>query len=372
MTSCIDEYWPALDKYEHVLVVDGLLNNGDNPVLINLSYSSGLDTQLIEPVIGGELYILDENQLETPLIETEPGTYVAADSDFKGVVGKSYQLHIHLSNGQDYVSNLCSLLTPSPIDSVYGIRETHASDVYNETEYGIQFYIDNHSDNINDTSYYIWRLTQTYKYMAAFTLDYLWEGEFIPYPNPDSLRTCWKTTTPPNIYLQSTKYYDIPVLKQIPLNYVSTETKALSIRYSLHVKQLTVSKDTYDFYNILQQQNADQDNLYSKQPYQVRGNVVNINNPDEPVLGYFIVAGVTEKRIYIKRPVLEFHYYVCDPDVESMYYIRWEPKYKWPIYITVTENGAMAMAPRRSCFDCQKEGGTLTRPVFLVGLTDPN
>jgi hypothetical protein len=167
ITSCIDKYWPNVDKYEHVLVVDGLLNNGDNPVLVKLSYSSSINTQLVEPVTGAELYITDEQQMETPLIESEPGTYVAADSTFRGVVGKSYQLHIH-TNGQEYVSNLCNLPAPSPIDSIYSIRETHASDVYNETVYGIQFYIDNHSDYINDTSYYIWRLTETYKYMAAF------------------------------------------------------------------------------------------------------------------------------------------------------------------------------------------------------------
>ncbi len=365
ITSCIDKYWPNVDKYEHVLVVDGLLNNGDNPVLVKLSYSSSINTQLVEPVTGAELYITDEQQMETPLIESEPGTYVAADSTFRGVVGKSYQLHIH-TNGQEYVSNLCNLPAPSPIDSIYSIRETHASDVYNETVYGIQFYIDNHSDYINDTSYYIWRLTETYKYMAAFSIDYLWEGEFIPYPNPDSLRTCWKTSTPQKIYLQSTKYYDLPVLKKIPLNYVSTETKALSIRYSLLIKQLNVSKDAFDFYYILQQQNADQEDLYSKQPYQVRGNIVNTKNPDEPVLGYFIVSGITEQRFYLDRPNILLHYYVCVPDTESMRYLKWVPKRFWPIYITIIEGGYMAQAVRMSCFDCRLEGGTLTRPDFWM------
>jgi len=38
----------------------------------------------------------------------------------------------------------------------------------------------------------------------------------------------------------------------------------------------------------------------------VRGNVNNIADIEEPVLGYFMVAGVSEKRIYTDRPKLLF------------------------------------------------------------------
>jgi len=68
-------------------------------------------------------------------------------------------------------------------------------------------------------------LTQTFKYEAAFTLDYTWEGEFIPYPNPDSLRTCWYTGQISDIYVFSTKYFGNSEIKKFPLVYVSTESK---------------------------------------------------------------------------------------------------------------------------------------------------
>lgn len=32
------------------------------------------------------------------------------------------------------------------------------------------------------------------------------------------------------------------------------------------------------------------------------GNVKNQDDPDEPVLGYFLVAGMDEKRIFLQRP----------------------------------------------------------------------
>ncbi len=366
ITSCVDEYMPNVDKYEHVLVVDGLLTNGADPVLVRLSYSSPITSREILPASGAELYITDEYQLETQLTEMEPGNYIVTDSTFRGEIGNSYQLHIQLPNGQNYISDICSLSAPSPIDSIYGINESHENINSNIDLSGVQFYIDNHSLNSNDTSYYLWRLTQTYKYEAAFTLDYTWEGEFIPYPNPDSLRTCWSTTPVSDIFIFTTKYYDSPEIVKFPLNYVSTESKRLSIRYSLLVKQLSISKEAFDFYNVLKEQNIEQGNLYSEQPIQVRGNVDNVNDHEEPVLGYFIVAGVSKKRIYVDRPVLPFYYFECQPDFESMAYLSYYHPRTWPVYITQTEGGGKAMAPRITCFDCRKEHGSLTPPDFWV------
>lgn len=364
ISSCVDEYWPNVDKYDSVLVVDGLLTNGNEPVFIQLSYSSSINKQEMIPASGGELYITDDDQAETLLIETEPGLYIASDSSFRGQVGSSYQLHISMPNGRNYISDVCSLATPSPIDSVYWLNENHDDVNSNKVLSGIQFYIDNHTTNLVDPSYYMWKLTYTFKYEADFTIDYTWEGEFIPYPNPDSLRTCWFTRQPSEFFLSSTKYYNRPEITKFPLNYVSTESKAISIRYSLLVKQLSISKEAFDFFNTLQQQNIEQGDLYSKQPIQIRGNVDNVNDVEEPVLGYFIVAGVTEKRIYVNRPSLLFYYYICQPDFESMSWIKFVPPSRWPLYITEVAGGWKAMGSRMACFDCRYEGGSLTPPAF--------
>jgi len=362
ITSCVDKYWPEVDKYEYVLVVDGMLTNGINPINVKLSFSSPVNDKEIIPTTNCELYITDENQIETHLIETEPGTYIAYDSSFRGQIGSSYQLYINLPNGKKYESDICFLKSPSPIDSVYGLEETHTDIYYNKNLSGIQYYIDNHPNNTNDTNNYLWRLTQTFKYEACFTLDYTWEGEIIPYPNPDSLRTCWYTGPVSDIFIFSTKHYDKTEIKKFPLAYISTESKALSIRYSLLVRQLSISEDAFNFFTTLEQQNIEQGNLYSEQPIQVRGNINNINNIDEPVLGYFIVAGVTEKRIFTDRPKLPFYYYVCYPDYD-LRGLRFVHSRYWPIYLTQDEV-AMALAERLSCFDCREEGGLLTPPDF--------
>lgn len=364
ITSCVDNYWPKVDKYEGLLVVDGLLTNGNDTITVKLSTTSSINDIEYIPISGSEVYITDENQWETHLSETEPGTYIVLDSSFSGQVGSSYQLHVNLPNGKNYISDTCILLPPSPIDSIYGLVESF--EVENDIRglHGIQFYVDFHNDQ-PDKYNLLWRLSGTYKYEATMDIDYTYEGSFIPYPDPDSLRTCWRTTQINDIIIFTNKYLDGNAVTRFPLAYISTETKKLSIRYSLLVNQLSVSEDAFDFWNSLKEQNIDQGNLYSQQPIQIKGNMHNLENSDEPVLGYFTVAGISKKRIYVNRPPVPFYYNICTPDFD-LRFIAFMPVSTWPIYIDDIMFLGYAMGPSNDCFDCRLEGGSLKPPPFWV------
>ena len=364
-TACVDKYWPEIDKYENLLVVDGLLTNDDEPTVVKLSISTALDRSQITPVTGASLHFSTlTGSSFIYFTETEPGTYQITDPTFKGEINQFYQLYIELQDGRQYASDLCKLATPSPIDSVYGIVENQELSGYNHDLQGVQFYIDNHSTNA-DTNYYLWRCIQTYEYKATFTLDYIWEGYPITVGNPDSLRTCWRTKNVDEIFTYSTKNLTTPVITKYPINYTSTETKMLSIRYSLLVNQLNISQAAFNFWDALRQQNIEQGSLYTRQPIQIRGNIRNLENPDEPVLGYFTVAGITKKRIFTNRPSnLQFYYSICEPDFETVTLIGASTPLFWPIYITDIPGMGWAMASSDVCFDCRLEGGELTPPNF--------
>jgi len=363
ITSCVEKYWPEMTKYEDVLVVDGVLTNGNEACEVRLSYSSSINNDKLIPINNAELCITDNNNIETSLVETGDGVYQVSDTLFRGQIGNSYQLHIALANGRTYISDIEILKAPSPIDSVYGVHELHEDINFNHDISGIQFYLDNHS-NISDTCYYLWKLSQTFEYHSTFDIDYLYVGWFMPNPNPDSLNTCWATSNVDKIFTMSTEHLNNPEITNFPLIYISTQTKQLSVRYSLLVKQLSISKTAFNFWDALRQQDIDQGNLYSRQPLQIRGNVKNINNDDETVLGYFTVAGITKKRIYVNRPVLPFYYDICVPNFDRLAFINFEPPSEWPIYIVYIPDMGKAGANTKSCFDCRLEGGSITPPDF--------
>lgn len=362
--SCEEEFRPELEKYEDLLVVDGLLTNGSKAIEIKLSASSPVYDKKYIPMPGAKLHLTDQNQAITLFSETVPGIYHPDDTSFRGQVGHTYQLHISLANGKSYISDECMLRSSIPIDSVYGIADEAGSDEEDHDYPGLQFYVENHAQT-SDTMYYLWRLAQTYKYRSSFNIDYTWQGELIPYPNPDSLHTCWITTNVGQIIFASTKYLDPTAINRFPLHYVSSDTKLLSIRYSLLVKQLNISENAFDYFRTIEQQNLDQGDLWSKQPVQIRGNIRCVNNAEEPVLGYFIVGGLTEKRIFVNRPELSFYYTECTPDPD-LRWLRFEPASSWPIYLDDIMYTGLIVAQSDACFDCRLDGGSITPPDFWV------
>ncbi len=80
-------------------------------------------------------------------------------------------------------------------------------------------------------------------------------------------------------------------------------------------------------------------------------------------MGYFTVAGITEKRIYVNRPALKFYYEICTPNTEAMIGIGFAPASP-PIYLTQLLSGGLAMGNQDLCFDCRLDDGSLTPPDF--------
>ena len=70
--SCIDEYWPELDKYENLLVVDGYISNEPGPYEVKLSLSSKVDQLTTNPVPNATVIIMDDQGVSEVLTETEP------------------------------------------------------------------------------------------------------------------------------------------------------------------------------------------------------------------------------------------------------------------------------------------------------------
>lgn len=363
-TSCVDEYWPELVDYENIMVIDGLLTDGNDTAVIYLSRSASLDYIVNIPVKNAEVIVYCNDGSESILQERIPGEYLLVDPTFIREVGKSYQLLVKLEDGKTYESPFCKLPAPNPIDSVYAeIKYIPGNNEYYQKQ-GLEFYIDNHSPN-HDTANYLWRMWQTYKYKASLTIDYLWEGHFIEVNTGDSLRYCYRTDKVEDIVTYSTQYLSGTNLVKYPILFTSTDTKTLSIRCSLLVEQLVISSNDFEFWDAIRQQEQNQDELYTHNPFQIRGNMKNVDDGKEVVLGNFTVAGSTKKRIYVNRPAkLDFYYSECEPDFESIQFISIYGPSDWPIFVTEIPGVGLALGSSDMCFDCRLEGGSLTPPAF--------
>lgn len=372
LNSCVEKYWPDLgDKYEKILVVDGMISNQPGPYTIRLSYSS--QVRYIESLpVKRCAVIISDNFGNTELLnEFEPGKYITTNPEFQGVVGRQYKLKIFTNDAKTYESPFQELQETVAIDSIYAHLEFRYSP---ETTYdlaGFQFYVT--SDiAAKDTTYFIWRLEQTYKFNANYRARHMFDGQMHNVTHPAFNYTCWKTETVPEIFTYNTSRLSEPLIQDLPLHYVTTETKELSKKYSVLVNQLTISKEAYNYWYGVQNQIEGQGSLYDRQPYQIRGNISNINDETEPVLGYFFAAGSDEKRIFVDRPTgVNFHFnttcgYVTEDLTNALYRIRSQ----WPVYLMRIYSeegegyGLMALPNNQSCVDCREAGGTILKPEF--------
>ena len=366
VSSCVDEYWPDLDKYQNLLVVDGTLSNEPGPYMVKLSLSSRVDNIQVIPVSGATVIIMDDQNLSETLTETVPGTYMTSPDGIQGEMGRSYRINIVTSDGKIYESEFEKISTPTELESIYPLLETREQEGLSHNLTGYQFYL-NTSIAAADTNYFLSRLEATYEYNADFLIRYIYDGTLRPFTNQDSLQTCWRTYKVPEIFTYSTLNLTEPVILDYPLNFVDTETRELYIRYSLLIRQYTLSEKAYRFWTSIKEQNSSQGGLYNTQPYQVRGNLINTSDPDEPVLGYFTVGGISKKRIFVNppSPPVMFYFPVCELgewEYENFGTIFQTGPNEWPVYATGT-NGAGAL-PNQECMDCRKSGGTIVKPDF--------
>ena len=370
LISCEEPYIPDVEtKYENVLVVDGMITDAPGPYTIKLSSTVMIDRIEYIPVSGFEVMISDDAGHSEVLSETEPGKYTSDTNGIQGIPGRSYQLTLHSPAGKSYQSYPEKLHPAVGIDSVYAHLEYHP-DASTGDLAGYQFYVDTQPSD-SDSTCFLWSLTATYKYTSDLIIRWIFDGTLRPFTAFDSLRTCWKTKAIPDIFIHSSAGLSSSSVEAFPLHFVGVNKRDLSIRYSLFTEQLVISQEAYNFWHHVKEQNSTNDQLYPKLPFQIRGNMYNPQNPNELILGYFMVAGSQSKRIFINRPSppVQMSYTICTLS-EAEYYnfsrITLTPSEYWPVYATYDNNGANALPDNQYCMNCILKGGTIVKPAFWI------
>lgn len=390
--SCVEEFYIEIKKeQDNSLVVEGKITNKPGPYTVKLSTASSFEYQEIIPFSEAIVQIIDNEGNSENLLEVEPGVYTTSETGIQGVVGRSYKIIIQTKTGNNYESGFEELLKPVGAESVSFKRESRlVQNLLTDYEDGFQFYISTET-SAHTNNYYSWELEETYEIRSEWEIVLIYNGHnygsdygdqrnFRPSSARDTLFYCWNTRMRDKKFTNSTTQFNIPKINNSPLHFISFTDEKLKYKYSLLVKQLTISENTYKYLNALYDQEGSQEGLYATQPYKIQGNVFNNNNPDEVVLGYFKVASISEApRITVTPPTRtkKWHsnciIYFDEPGINANFYdIDRRYSYlpdSWPIYITKlhvpeTERDSMYILPRQSCVDCTKRGGTTQKPDY--------
>ncbi len=384
LIKCIDPFYPKLEKFQSLLVVDALLTDEDMPASVRLTRTTETREEKLPMVTGASVSITDDLGNTTSLIEVSEGIYKSDILALKGTAGREYTLKIHTEDGKEYESNSCPLYEARDLNSVYFGQASQIMD-NGEVEQGIRIYID--SKDPTEHKYFRWAYEEWWKFNIPYpvTHKYVSEGDIPPIPIENV--TCYKNRKSDQVLIQfSDPEVNTELIKKPVCFIASDKSDRLLIQYCIEVSQYAITENEYEFWRLTKEINESGGDIFDKQPFPIISNIHCVSNPDENVLGYFHVCGVKKKRIYIKGSEiiamgLQPYHYTCDMIIQGPQdYLGGTMTFD-RIYHNFTTIGYNFIAPQylystfldrlmfldKNCSDCTMTGSP-DKPDFWIDL----
>ena len=306
--ACIDPLKVDIQDSQQILVVEGGISTlpGRHRILLTKSdkYGSVLDG-FIRKQTGATVWVRDEEGNQTFFEELEEGNYYTPPT-FQALIGRKYTLLITLANGERYVSTPEQVLPAPPIDSLTVLfkRQPVLNGAVQET--GIEIYAQ-WKDPEDASNYYLWETEGIHILNTQPSLYVGRDGQGNPVPAPkDCCERCYQYEPDINTVIRIFKDNFTNGKNNAELAvYIPDDGKRFMEKYMAIVKQYSLTKEAFQFYDLLKNQLSIQGDIFDPPPATIRGNMINLDNPDEEVIGYFRASDVATDTIYILRDDLE-------------------------------------------------------------------
>jgi uncharacterized protein DUF4249 len=362
MIGCREPYTPPeLNQNPNYLVVDGFLNSGGVTTIV-LSRARGLNDSLPNmPEYGAQVSVTGSQGETFYLQDAGAGTYRYDSLPLSPF--EIYKLQITTTNGQKYISDSITILQTPLIDSVNWKQDTTGPD----SKLGVNVYVSTH-DASSTYGYYRWEYEETWKYRSAYESAYIYDnGAFIPRSPDQQVYYCWHDVQSTSLVIGSTYQLSQNLVYQQPVIFIPQGSEKISIKYSILVTQFSISKTAYEYWQNLQQTSELTGSIFDPLPSSVTGNLHNISNPNEPVIGFISGSSANSQRIFISNTQVQHWGYLYGQGCQELVLNpgQFDAYFRAGGYIPTSSKGIVDMgATTPSCGDCTTHGGTNVQPPF--------
>lgn len=262
--SCEDKIDLDVPNGEAKLVVDGKMTNGDSLQTVTLSSTSPyFETSRTPRVSGAEVYVMtsDDERIDFVENQSRPGDYEC----FYGMndTGLTFILNIITPDGIQYQSFPEKLNRVPPIDSIYQSDETRVSPGPDGIE-GYYAMIDTKEPK-GRGDYYRWII--------------FLNGE--------------QSISPFDLIIQDDRLVDGNEIREWDIE------DELQPGDFLEIHQTSISQRAFSYWSLVFQQLTNFGSPFDTPPAPIEGNIFNVNDPDETVLGFFGVSKVEKAYLNI-------------------------------------------------------------------------
>ncbi|MDJ1506176.1 DUF4249 domain-containing protein [Xanthocytophaga agilis] len=290
--SCITPYDPDLHTAESRIVIEGLISTLPGPQKVRITHSAVYTNATAGTNIGipgAIVYVTDDLENRIDYTDIGGGNY---ETYIQGSIGRYYQLHVITPDDKEYTSEP-DLLKPVPqIDNIYW--------EYNREKKEINVYVDL-TDAPTPGDGYLW------KWQHYEKLTYCKYSELIVQPNGTSSWTqcrecctdCWDITQCRScVNIAGDQYTNG---NQIKKQLITSVPYSDYTPYYLLIEQRSLTSNAYAFWNSVKAQTSNTGGPFDAAPAPILGNIKNVANSKEKVLGFFGASDIIQRPYWQDR-----------------------------------------------------------------------
>lgn len=299
LTGCISSYNLDNDNSEPLLVVDGKITQENTQHELTLRRSTATGSTDYNAVTGARISLHDDIGNSEVYYEFEEGKYLLDGNILQRIPGKSYYLEIQLPDQKTYRSvpqTMPEVIKPNKL--YFELEEIEEiSDLENTIiKRYLNFYINTPVIEDNRDYHFIWRMDHAYSFA---------ELQCSPLRTP---LTCYITRQliSDNLKIFTSEDLSGGELKDFRVGSIQIFPNwEFYEKHFFNVAQHSITKEAYIYWETVKKVAQSTGSIFDTPPGPINGNIYNVNDPDERVLGFFEVSAVDTIRTYTFAADLE-------------------------------------------------------------------
>lgn len=378
--GCVYDYEPedgdiqGLDS--PLVVIDGdIIVGGITRVKVGLTQSLTEEEEVVP--LGASVWVEGETGevLSGRMVDDGMNEFEVDTRDL-GLQGR-YRLGVSIPGRGEYLSAYKSVLVSPPIDSItYSVADDRSYVRIEVTTHNDEAYT--RGNNTGGALYCKWEYSEDWESDAVYPAELEYVVKERDVRSLDEIefyerKYCFSKAESALTYIACTEKLRENIIYKSVINEIpNTDTKVRQL-YAITVTQMALDKEGYIYWENVKKNSSGTGGLFSPQPSEMSGNIINVVIPEEEVLGYVNVSTSSVKRLFIDWSVEEIFSTECQRHLVPRFVtIDGEPrKNQWPNYyyegyrpiIIFGDDGDAAYWALEKCTDCRVYSNS-TRPDF--------
>lgn len=283
--ACVTPIDVKIDEEINVLVIDGYITTDVGPHEIRITRSAkfgDIFVGTIELISKASVSVRDQTGTVAQLIEDRPGFYFTP-ADFKGEIGYSYTLLVETIAGESYSSFPQKIAAAPPIQDVFFEFKNTPTLNPAVNNSGLDVFIQ-FDDPLEERNFYMWEVDGVFEQTTNPELFVNLETDQLA--PKDCCSVCYISDNGvAGDILSDLQVNGNSVVQK--LGFLKDDQSRFQSDYMVHIRQFSITEDAYEFFKVLRNQLEISGSIFDPPPATIGSNIINLNDPDAPTIGYF-------------------------------------------------------------------------------------